>query len=119
MAAICMGKDVDTDPTQRYRSAIWAGLFIVATGILAGSLTSLFNSMPQALVVTIAALALLGTIASSFHSSLINEAERIPALVTFICSSSGVVLWGIGSAFWGLILGALALFIQRYLSAKS
>lgn len=119
MAAICMGKDVDTDPTQRYRSAIWAGLFIVATGILAGSLTSLFNSMPQALVVTIAALALLGTIASSFHSSLINEAERIPALVTFICSSSGVVLWGIGSAFWGLILGALALFIQRYLSAKN
>jgi predicted benzoate:H+ symporter BenE len=26
-------------------------------------------------------------------------------------------MWGVGSAFWGLVLGALALFIQRYCSA--
>ena len=116
MAAICMGKDVDTDPTQRYRSAIWAGLFIIATGVLAGSLTGLFNSMPQALVVTIAGLALLGTISSSLNTALALEAERIPALITLIATASGVVIWGIGSAFWGLILGFIALLIQRTLS---
>ncbi|MCO4836884.1 MAG: benzoate/H(+) symporter BenE family transporter [Oceanospirillaceae bacterium] len=116
MAAICMGKDVDTDPTQRYRSAIWAGLFIIATGVLAGSLTGLFNSMPQALVVTIAGLALLGTITSSLNTALALEAERIPALITLITTASGVALWGIGSAFWGLILGFIALLIQRILS---
>jgi len=116
MAAICMGKDVDTDPTQRYRSAIWAGLFIIATGVLAGSLTGLFNSMPQALVVTIAGLALLGTITSSLNTALALEAERIPALITLITTASGVALWGIGSAFWGLIIGFVALLIQRILS---
>lgn len=111
-----MGKDVDTDPTQRYRSAIWAGLFIIATGVLAGSLTGLFNSMPQALVVTIAGLALLGTITSSLNTALALEAERIPALITLITTASGVALWGIGSAFWGLIIGFVALLIQRILS---
>ena len=117
MAAICMGNDVDTDPKQRYRSSVWAGLFIVATGVFAGSLTGLFNSLPQALVVTIAGLALLGTISSSINTSLAIEAERIPAVITLVTTASGVAMWGIGSAFWGLILGALALAFQRYFSA--
>ena len=113
MAAICMGKDVDPDPHQRYRSAIWTGLFIIATGVLAGSLTGIFNSMPEALVVTIAGLALLGTISSSLGTALACDTERIPAIITFIATASGVVMWGIGSAFWGLVLGATALLIQR------
>jgi benzoate membrane transport protein len=118
MAAICMGKEVDADPKQRYRSAIWAGLFIIAAGVFAGSLTGLFNSMPQALVVTIAGLALLGTISSSLSTALAGEAERIAAVITLVTTASGVAMWGIGSAFWGLILGALALLIQRSCSPK-
>ena len=116
MAAICMGKEVDADPKERYRSTVWAGLFIVATGVFAGSLTGLFNSLPQALVVTIAGLALLGTISSSLSTALATEVERIPAVITLVTTASGVAMWGIGSAFWGLVLGALALLIQRYLS---
>jgi benzoate membrane transport protein len=118
MAAICMGKDVDADPKQRYRSAVWAGLFIVATGVFADSLTGLFNSLPQALVISIAGLALLGTISSSLSTALAQESERIAAMITLITTASGVALWGIGSAFWGLVLGALALLIQHYCSAK-
>ena len=119
MAAICMGKDVDADPQQRYRSAMWAGLFIVATGIFADSLTGLFNSLPQALVVSIAGLALLGTISSSLSAALVQESERIPAMITLITTASGVALWGIGSAFWGLVLGVLALLIQHYSTSSS
>ena len=119
MAAICMGKDVDTDPQQRYRSAVWAGLFIVATGIFADSLTGLFNSLPQALVVSIAGLALLGTISSSLSTALVQESERIPAMITLITTASGVALWGIGSAFWGLVIGVSALLIQHYSTNSS
>ncbi|MBT4239741.1 benzoate/H(+) symporter BenE family transporter [Oceanospirillaceae bacterium] len=119
MAAICMGKDVDTDPQQRYRSAVWAGLFIVATGIFADSLTGLFNSLPQALVVSIAGLALLGTISSSLSTALVRESERIPAMITLITTASGVALWGIGSAFWGLVIGVSALLIQHYSTNSS
>jgi len=119
MAAICMGKDVDTDPQQRYRSAVWAGLFIVATGIFADSLTGLFNSLPQALVISIAGLALLGTISSSLSTALVRESERIPAMITLITTASGVALWGIGSAFWGLVIGVSALLIHHYSTNSS
>lgn len=116
MASICMGKEVDADPTQHYRSSVWAGIFIVATGIFAASLTGLFNSMPEALVVTIAGLALLGTISSSLNTALETATERIPAVITLVTTASGMVMWGIGSAFWGLVLGSLSLLIQHYIT---
>jgi benzoate membrane transport protein len=116
MAAICMGKEVDKDPTQCYRASIWASVFIVATGLFAGSITGLFNSLPSALVITIAGLALLGTIAASLSTALVEEVHRIPAVVTLVTTASGMALWGIGSAFWGLVLGILALLAQRFLT---
>ena len=81
--------------------------------------TGLFNSLPQALVVSIAGLALLGTISSSLSAALVQESERIPAMITLITTASGVALWGIGSAFWGLVLGVLALLIQHYSKSSS
>ena len=116
MAAICMGKEVDKDPKQCYRASIWASFFLVATGLFAGSLTGLFNSLPSALVITIAGLALLGTIAASLSTALAEEAHRIPAVVTLVTTASGMALWGIGSAFWGLVLGLLALVAQHFLT---
>lgn len=115
-AAICMGKNVDENPKQCYRASIWASFFLVATGLFAGSLTGLFNSLPSALVITIAGLALLGTIAASLSTALAEEAHRIPAVVTLVTTASGMALWGIGSAFWGLVLGLLALVAQHFLT---
>ena len=65
------------------------------------------------LVLAIAGLALLGTIGNGLASALANEKERESALVTFLVTASGVSLFGVGSAFWGLVAGALALLILR------
>lgn len=118
MAAICMGKDVDDDPKQCYRATVWASFVLIASGVFAGSLTGLFNSLPTALIVTIAGLALLGTIASSLSTALEQEAERLPAIVTLVTTASGVAIWGVGSAFWGLVLGLLALAAQTLIAKK-
>jgi predicted benzoate:H+ symporter BenE len=37
-----------------------------------------------------------------------------PALITFLVTLSGVSLAGIGSAFWGVVAGALAFFVQQW-----
>jgi benzoate membrane transport protein len=34
--------------------------------------------------------------------------------VKFIVTLSGLSLWDIGSAFWGVVAGALALFVQQW-----
>ena len=54
-----------------------------------------------------AGLALLGTISGSLYQALNHEAERDAAIVTFLMTASGVTILGIGSAFWGLVLGGV------------
>ena len=58
-------------------------------------------------VAGVAGLALLGTIANSLQSAMHDEKQRLAALVTFVTTASGVVIGGIGSAFWGLVCGLL------------
>lgn len=106
-AAICMSRDADPDPARRYMAAVWAGLFYLATGIFGATVVSLFAAFPVELVAAIAGLALLGTIANSLAAALSEEGGRDAAIVTFLCTASGLALFGVGSAFWGLLLGML------------
>ena len=104
-AAICMSPDADADPAKRYGASIWAGVFYLATGIFGATVVSLFNAFPVELVAAIAGLALLGTIANGLAGALQEEHGRESAIVTFICTASGLTFMGIGSAFWGLVFG--------------
>ncbi|MCK5904679.1 MAG: benzoate/H(+) symporter BenE family transporter [Gammaproteobacteria bacterium] len=112
-AAICQGEGVDPDPKNRYIAAIWAGLFYLLTGTFGATIVILFASIPKELVLAIAGLALLGTIANSLADALIDKKERDAAMLTFMITASGISLFGIGSAFWGLVLGFLVWFFGR------
>ncbi|HEY9572922.1 MAG TPA: benzoate/H(+) symporter BenE family transporter [Pusillimonas sp.] len=104
-AAICMSKDADPDPSRRYLASVWAGVFYLFTGIFGATVVGLFAAFPTELVAAIAGLALLGTIGNSLAGALADEHGREAALVTFICTASGMTFMGIGSAFWGLVFG--------------
>lgn len=106
-AAICMSRDADPDPDRRYMAAVWAGAFYLATGIFGATVVSLFAAFPGELVAAIAGLALLGTIANSLAGALDDVRGRDAAIVTFLATASGIALFGIGSAFWGLVMGLL------------
>ena len=82
-------------------------------GIFGAAVTGLLTAFPKELVVAIAGLALLGTIGSGLAVALKDERHREAALITFLVTLSGVVIAGIGSAFWGVVAGALALFVQQ------
>lgn len=106
-AAICMGKEVDEDPAKRWPAAVCAGGFYLLSGLCAASVVSLFAALPGALVAAIAGLALLGTIGSSLHAALSDDASRDSAIVTFLITASGLSWLGIGSAFWGIVIGSI------------
>jgi benzoate membrane transport protein len=112
-AAICMGREASDDPARRYTAAVVAGFFYIATGMLGGTIVALIAAFPKALVLAVAGFALLGTIGTALHNALRDEASREPALITFIVSASGLSLWGVGAAFWGVVAGVLALAVQR------
>ncbi|WP_310737668.1 benzoate/H(+) symporter BenE family transporter [Mitsuaria sp. WAJ17] len=112
-AAICMGREAHEDPARRYTAAVMAGVFYIALGLAGGAVVGLLAAFPRELVAAIAGLALLGTIAGGLSAALKDEAHRDAAILTFLVTLSGLKLAGIGSAFWGVVAGALALLVQR------
>lgn len=115
-AAICMGPQAHADPARRYTAAASCGALYVLIGVFGAVVTGLLTAFPRELVVAIAGLALLGSIGAGLASALREETHREAALITFLVTLSGVVIAGIGSAFWGVVAGSLALFVQQYAS---
>lgn len=113
-AAICMGPEAHDDPRRRYTAAVSCGALYVAIGIFGAVITGLLTAFPKELVVVIAGLALLGTIGNGLAVALQGESHREAALITFLVTLSGVVIAGVGSAFWGVVAGSAALFVQQY-----
>lgn len=108
-AAICMGREAHEDPARRYVASVAAGVFYIVVGLSGATVVALFAAFPKELIVAIAGIALLGTLGSSLAAALREESEREAALVTFLVTASGLSLWGIGSAFWGIVAGVVTL----------
>jgi benzoate membrane transport protein len=113
-AAICMGEEAHADKTKRYAAAVACGLIYIGIGIFGATFTALLLAFPKELVMAIAGIALLGSIGGGLHTALADERHREAALITFLVTLSGVVVAGIGSAFWGVVAGGVALFVQQY-----
>jgi benzoate membrane transport protein len=113
-AAICMGREAHPDPARRWVAAAACGLIYCVIGVFGAAVAALLAAFPAELVAAVAGLALLGTIAGGLASALGDERFREAALVTFLVTLSGLTLAGIGSAFWGIVAGALALVVQQW-----
>ncbi|MER6983210.1 benzoate/H(+) symporter BenE family transporter, partial [Streptomyces carpinensis] len=112
-AAICTGEEAHPDRNKRYVAAVWAGIFYLCVGVFGATVASLLTAMPQALVLATAGVGLLATIENSLATALSDKTSREAAVVTFLATASGVTLLGIGSAFWGLLAGALTSVIAN------
>ena len=118
-AAMCMGPQSHPDKARRYTAAVCCGLIYIALGLFGATIMAMLSAFPQALVVAIAGLALMATIGNGLASALHKESDREAAMVTFLITLSGVVIGGVGSAFWGLLAGSLALAVQHYRPRKA
>jgi benzoate membrane transport protein len=117
-AAICMSKDVHPDPAKRYPAGLWMGIFFCLAGVFGGTLTGLFEAFPASLIMAIAGLALLSTIANGLHAALQDEAERDAAILTFAVTASGMPLLSVGAPFWGLVVGITAHLFKKRFTAR-
>ena len=112
-AAICTGPEAHEDPDKRYLAGLSNGIFYLLLGLFGATIAGLFSAFPTEFVLALAGLALLATIANSLHSAVSDVSTREAAVITFLVTASGVNLFGIGAAFWGLVAGAIALFFFK------
>ena len=115
-AAICTGRDAHEDPSRRYIAGIANGLFYLAGGLFGGTIVLLFASLPKELVATLAGLALLGAIGTNLAGVIAAEDHREASLITFLATASGMTVLGLGSAFWGIVIGMLAYGVLHHRS---
>ncbi len=118
-AALCAGPDVDPKPERRYWAGVVSGGFYILFGLGAGAVMALISAAPPVLIQAVAGLALLGSLAASLSNALAVVEEREAAVITFIVTASGLTLFGIGGAFWGLLAGGAVLMLTRWRAKKS
>jgi len=106
-AAIMSGPESHPDPAKRWVATLTNGILYIPLGLAAGVAAALVNAAPTVLITAVAGLAVLGALVTSVVNAMEDPAHRISAIVTFLVVASGVVLLGVGSAFWGLAVGAL------------
>ena len=110
-AAICTGPEAHADADKRYLAGLSTGVFYLLLGIFSSAIAALFTAFPGEFVLALAGLALLSTIANSLYTAVSDKASREAAVITFIVTASGISLFDIGAAFWGLVAGVIANFV--------
>ena len=114
-AALCTGKDAHPDPDKRYVAGIANGVFYLLGGTFAGSIVYLFTALPASLIAALAGLALIGAIVANVRVMVSESGYIEPSVITFLTTASGMSLFGLGAAFWGVVFGLVA---YRLLGSK-
>jgi benzoate membrane transport protein len=104
-AAICLGDDVHLDRNQRWKVGLVYAAFWVCLGLLGPMILTVLTALPPAFVAGIVALALLSPLMGALSSAMAVAETRFAAAVTLVVAGSGVIAFGIGGAFWGLMAG--------------
>ncbi|WP_418178742.1 benzoate/H(+) symporter BenE family transporter [Aliarcobacter lanthieri] len=110
-SAICTGKESHEDPSKRWIAGVAAGVFYILVGIFGVTLAALFSAFPATFISTLAGLALISTIAGSLSNAMSEVSTREAAMITFLATAANINIFGIGGAFWGLVLGLISYFI--------
>jgi benzoate membrane transport protein len=111
-AAICTGPDVHPDPAERWKTGPFYALAYLIFAVFGASLVAIFAALPPSLIVLVAGLALMPALANALSIALKDERERMAATTAFAVTASGLALFGVGSAFWGLIAGLVVLALD-------
>lgn len=114
-AAICTNPEAHPDPKRRWVVGILYAGFYVLLAAFAPALVRLFLALPEAVIAVLIGAALIPALLAALETSLSDKTTRDPAIVTLLATGSGLTLFGLGAAFWGLLAGMLALALQRLL----
>ncbi|WVM91764.1 benzoate/H(+) symporter BenE family transporter [Halopseudomonas pachastrellae] len=99
----------DRTPSQRFRASAWGGFFYLLTGLFGATVASLFAAFRRRWSWRSPGWRCSVLSRNALATALHDESQREAAFLTFLVTASGLALWGIGSAFWGLLLGLLVL----------
>ena len=106
-AAICLGPDVHPDRDRRWIVGLFYAAAWLILGLLSPTVLDLLAALPPEVVAALVGLALLSPLTGALTGAFATPDQRTPAALTVVVTASGMAAFGIGAAFWGLIVGLL------------
>ena len=73
----------------------------------AAIVTTLASLAPLALITAVAGLALIPALVGSITAAFSDSTQLEAPAMTFLIAASGMTLFGVSGAFWGVVVGAL------------
>ncbi|QOF69108.1 benzoate/H(+) symporter BenE family transporter [Aminobacter sp. SR38] len=113
-AAICTGPDVHPDMKERWKTGPFYALAYLVFAAFGASLVAVFAVLPPSLIVLVAGLGLVSSLANALAIALKDDRHRMAATIAFVVTASGLTLLGVGSAFWGLVAGLVVLVLENF-----
>ena len=115
-AAICTGDEAHADRSRRWIVGILYAGFYLLLAIFASTLVRVFLALPPTVIMVLTGIALIPALTGAIDHMLVEKPERDAAIVTFLATGSGLSLFGLGAAFWGLLAGFVALAVKGMLA---
>ncbi|MBF6179872.1 benzoate/H(+) symporter BenE family transporter [Nocardia otitidiscaviarum] len=112
-AALAAAPSAHPDPKRRWVAAASAGATYLLLALVSAALVALVAAAPEGVLETVAALALIATLAAALTAALAPAEHRSAAALTFLVAASGISLLGIGAAFWALVAGLVVRWFLR------
>jgi len=106
------------EPRTRYVGGVIFGLLAIAFGLCAPFMTALGEALPVSYIQMLGGLAMWGVLQKTFISAF-RAKFTLGALTAFVVSVSGIEIWQVGAAFWGLVLGVLLSLLLESQDFKS
>ncbi|MBI0538419.1 benzoate transporter BenE [Roseomonas sp. KE2513] len=108
-ATICTSPEAHPRTAERWTVGVIYAAFYLLLAIFSPLLVRFFLALPQAVIAVLTGLALIPALTGAIEAMLTTRESRDPAILTFLATGSGLSLFGLGSAFWGLMAGFTAL----------
>ena len=118
-ASICTSPDALPDASRRWIvGLLYAGCYVLLAAF-APLLVRFFLALPHDTIAALTGIALIPALLGALETALSVKEQREAALMTILAAGSGLTLFGLGAAFWGLLVGFAALGIARLLPRAS
>jgi benzoate membrane transport protein len=117
-AAICLGPDVHPDRDRRWIVGLVYAFAWMLLGLLSPTVLDLIAALPAEVVAALVALALLSPLTGTLSGAFAHPDQRLPATLTVVVTASGIAAFGIGAAFWGLVVGLAVWGLEHLRQAR-
>ena len=112
-AALNANEQAHKDPAKRWIASVSGGVVYLVFALFAGVAVAFVYQTPRDLLLAASGLALLPTIVNAFNTMVEKTQERLPAVITFLISSSGIAFFSVGAAFWAILVGLLVIQLLK------